>query len=57
MLSLAAAMSVQSPFTNRARRDPECLAAVKNLESDHGDPFTLLASYRFVLSVTALGLW
>ncbi|XP_042885965.1 probable ATP-dependent RNA helicase DHX34 [Penaeus japonicus] len=46
VLSLAAAMSVQSPFTNRARRDPDCEAFIKTLQSDHGDPFTLLASYR-----------
>ncbi|XP_068226643.1 probable ATP-dependent RNA helicase DHX34 [Palaemon carinicauda] len=51
VLSLAAAMSVQSPFTNRAYRDPECLAAIKNMESDHGDPFTLLASYREWLNI------
>lgn len=51
VLSLSAAMSVQSPFTNRAHRDPECVASIKSLESDHGDPFTLLASYREWLSV------
>ncbi|XP_066944325.1 probable ATP-dependent RNA helicase DHX34 [Macrobrachium rosenbergii] len=55
VLSLAAAMSVQSPFTNRAHRDPECLAAVKNMESDHGDPFTLLASYREWLNIKLEG--
>ncbi|KAK7086410.1 DEAH (Asp-Glu-Ala-His) box polypeptide 34 [Halocaridina rubra] len=51
VLSLAAAMSVQSPFTNRARRDPECVALVKSMESEHGDPFTLLSSYRDWLHV------
>ncbi|XP_069180383.1 probable ATP-dependent RNA helicase DHX34 [Procambarus clarkii] len=55
VLSLSAAMSVQSPFTNRAHRDPECLASIKNLESDHGDPFTLLASYREWLCVKQEG--
>lgn len=46
VLSLAAAMSVQSPFKPHARRDPECQTALKNLENDHGDPFTLLGAYR-----------
>ncbi|KAK3910448.1 putative ATP-dependent RNA helicase DHX34 [Frankliniella fusca] len=46
VLSLAAALSVQSPFTNRAFRDPECENARKSLESDHGDPVTLLNALR-----------
>ena len=49
VLSLAAAMSVQSPFKPHARRDPQCQAALKELENDHGDPFTLLSAYRSVL--------
>ncbi|KAG7163889.1 probable ATP-dependent RNA helicase DHX34 [Homarus americanus] len=55
VLSLSAAMSVQSPFTNRAHRDPECVASIKSLESDHGDPLTLLASYREWLCVKQEG--
>ncbi|ODN01337.1 putative ATP-dependent RNA helicase DHX34 [Orchesella cincta] len=46
VLSLAAAMSVQSPLTSWAQRDPDCVAARKSLESDHGDPLTLLNAYR-----------
>lgn len=46
VLSLAAALSVQTPFTNRAYRDPECENARKSLESDHGDPITLLNAFR-----------
>ncbi|TRY63932.1 hypothetical protein TCAL_10894 [Tigriopus californicus] len=46
VLSLAAALSVQSPFTNSAYRDADCVAARRNLDSDHGDPITLLNSYR-----------
>lgn len=46
VLSLAAALSVQTPFTNRAFRDPECENARKSLESDHGDPITLLNALR-----------
>jgi HrpA-like RNA helicase len=51
VLSLAAALSVQSPFTNQAYRDADCVAARKNLDSDHGDPITLLNSYREWLQV------
>ncbi|PSN45175.1 putative ATP-dependent RNA helicase DHX34 [Blattella germanica] len=45
-LSLAAALSVQSPFTARSYRDFDCEAACKELESDHGDPLTLLNALR-----------
>ncbi|XP_076036389.1 putative ATP-dependent RNA helicase DHX34 [Oratosquilla oratoria] len=55
VLSLAASMSVQSPFTNRAYRDPDCSSSMKNLESDHGDAFTLLKAYREWLSIKAEG--
>lgn len=55
VLSLAAAMSVQTPFTNRAFRDPDCNLAIKSLESDHGDPFTLLNAYKEWLSIKARG--
>ncbi|KFB40810.1 AGAP001338-PA-like protein [Anopheles sinensis] len=51
VLTLAAALSVQSPFTNRAYRDPECERARKSLESDHGDPITLLNAYKEWLEV------
>ena len=30
VLSLAAALSVQSPFTNWAHRDPDCVVSCKN---------------------------
>lgn len=45
-LTLAAALNVQSPFTNRAYRDAECEKLRKDFESDHGDPITLLNLYR-----------
>merc|ERR1719481_162338 len=51
VLSLAAALSVQSPFTNKAYRDNDCVAARRNLDSDHGDPVTLLNSFREWLKV------
>ncbi len=53
VLSLAAALSVQSPFTNSAYRDSDCVAARRNLDSDHGDPITLLNAYREWLQVKA----
>uniref|UniRef100_A0A182U3Q7 RNA helicase n=1 Tax=Anopheles melas TaxID=34690 RepID=A0A182U3Q7_9DIPT len=51
VLTLAAALSVQSPFTNRAYRDPECERARNSLESDHGDPITLLNAYKEWLEI------
>ncbi|KAM5295690.1 putative ATP-dependent RNA helicase DHX34 isoform 1-T3 [Glossophaga mutica] len=41
VLTIAAALSVQSPFTRSAQSNPECAAARRPLESDQGDPFTL----------------
>ncbi|KAK2718300.1 probable ATP-dependent RNA helicase DHX34 [Artemia franciscana] len=51
VLALAAALSVQCPFTNRAYRDPDVENARKPLESDHGDPITLLNAYREWLEI------
>ncbi|OAD52775.1 putative ATP-dependent RNA helicase DHX34 [Eufriesea mexicana] len=51
VLSLAAALSIQTPFTNRAYRDTECETSRKKLESDHGDPITLLNAFREWLEV------
>nr|XP_031537823.1 probable ATP-dependent RNA helicase DHX34 isoform X2 [Vicugna pacos] len=41
VLTIAAALSVQSPFTRSAQSNSECAAARRPLESDQGDPFTL----------------
>ncbi|XP_073829965.1 probable ATP-dependent RNA helicase DHX34 [Musca autumnalis] len=46
ILTLAAVMSVQNPFTNRAYTDPKCEEARAFLESDQGDIFTLLRAYH-----------
>ena len=54
VLTLAAALSVQSPFTNKAYRDSDCMAARRNLDSDHGDPLTLLNAYREWLNVKVI---
>ncbi|XP_054004317.1 probable ATP-dependent RNA helicase DHX34 [Hylaeus anthracinus] len=51
VLSLAAALSIQTPFTNRAYRDSECETSRKKLESDHGDPITLLNAFKEWLEV------
>ena len=53
VLALAAALSVQTPFTNRAYRDPDCETARKELDSDHGDPLTLLNAYKTWLEIKA----
>ena len=53
VLTIASALSVQSPFTNNAYKDQDCVAARKNLDSDHGDPITLLNAYREWLLVKA----
>ena len=53
VLALAAALSVQTPFTNRAYRDSDCESARKDLDSDHGDPLTLLNAYRAWLEIKA----
>lgn len=53
VLALAAALSVQTPFTNRAYRDPDCESARKELDSDHGDPLTLLNAYKAWLEIKA----
>ncbi|NXK00358.1 DHX34 helicase, partial [Corythaixoides concolor] len=41
-LSVAAALSVQSPFLRSAHPNPDCATARRPLESPHGDPLTLL---------------
>ncbi|XP_076987443.1 putative ATP-dependent RNA helicase DHX34 isoform X2 [Tamandua tetradactyla] len=41
VLTIAAALSVQSPFARSAQSNPECAAARRPLESDQGDPFML----------------
>lgn len=55
VLALTAALSVQTPFTNRAYRDPDCESARKELDSDHGDPLTLLNAYKAWLEIKASG--
>uniref|UniRef100_F7CUN6 Probable ATP-dependent RNA helicase DHX34 n=1 Tax=Monodelphis domestica TaxID=13616 RepID=F7CUN6_MONDO len=46
VLTMAAALSVQSPFVRSAQSNLDCGTARKPLESDHGDPFTLLNAFN-----------
>ncbi|XP_060072123.1 probable ATP-dependent RNA helicase DHX34 [Ylistrum balloti] len=55
VLSIAAAMSVQSPFTSKAHTDHDAISARKPLESEHGDPFTLLNAFDEWIQVKAEG--
>ena len=46
-------LSISSPFTNNAYKDQDCVAARRQLDSDHGDPITLLNSFREWLEIKA----
>lgn len=54
-LTIAAGLSVQSPFTNRSFREPECINGRQHLLSDIGDPFTLIRVYREWLKLQVEG--
>ncbi|KAK3727046.1 hypothetical protein QZH41_012547, partial [Actinostola sp. cb2023] len=51
VMIIAAGLSVQSPFTRRLDHDPDMTSRREELESDHGDPFTLLNAYDEWLQV------
>ncbi|XP_053865756.1 probable ATP-dependent RNA helicase DHX34 [Malaclemys terrapin pileata] len=46
VLSVAAVLSVQSPFLRPTRTNPDCATARRPLESPHGDPLTLLNTFN-----------
>lgn len=46
IVTMAAALSVQSPFLSNTRCDFETMQSRKELISDHGDPLTLLNAYN-----------
>ncbi|CDH93106.1 ATP-dependent RNA helicase DHX34 [Caenorhabditis elegans] len=46
MLTVAAGLSVQSPFTNRSYRELEIVERRASLTSPLGDPFTLISIFR-----------
>uniref|UniRef100_A0A914C233 Helicase C-terminal domain-containing protein n=1 Tax=Acrobeloides nanus TaxID=290746 RepID=A0A914C233_9BILA len=54
-LTMAAGLSVQSPFTNRSFRDYDCVQKRQHLLSDIGDPFTLVKTYREWLKLRSSG--
>ncbi|XP_072344012.1 probable ATP-dependent RNA helicase DHX34 [Scyliorhinus torazame] len=51
VLTLAAALSLQSPFVRSRQGDPDCATVRRPLESDDGDPFTLLNAFEEWLQV------
>ncbi|XP_064483577.1 probable ATP-dependent RNA helicase DHX34 isoform X2 [Ornithodoros turicata] len=53
VLSLAAALSVQTPFTQKSFRDAS--TARKEVDSDHGDALTLLNAFHQWLSLKCSG--
>ncbi|XP_076850289.1 putative ATP-dependent RNA helicase DHX34 isoform X2 [Brachyhypopomus gauderio] len=46
VLTIASALSVQSPFLRSAQHNPDCSTARQPLHSDLGDPFTLLNTFN-----------
>ncbi|CAL8351940.1 unnamed protein product [Lota lota] len=46
VLTVAAALSVQSPFLRSAQHNPDCATARQPLLSNQGDPFTLLNTFN-----------
>lgn len=52
VLTIAAALSVQAPFTRSTQSNPECAAARRPLESDQGDPFTLFNVFNTWVQVS-----
>lgn len=52
MLTIAAALSVQSPFLRSAQHNPDCATARQPLHSNQGDPFTLLNTFNAWMEVS-----
>ncbi|TSR87279.1 putative ATP-dependent RNA helicase DHX34 [Bagarius yarrelli] len=46
VLTVAAALSVQSPFLRSFQHNPDYATAYQSLQSDQGDPFTLLNTFN-----------
>ena len=53
VVTMAAALSVQSPFLSNLRCDYETMNSRKELISDHGDPLTLLNAFNEWIQVKA----
>jgi HrpA-like RNA helicase len=52
VLTVAAALSVQSPFLRSAQHNPDCATARQPLHSNQGDPFTLLNTFNAWVEVS-----
>ncbi|XP_027855223.1 putative ATP-dependent RNA helicase DHX34 [Xiphophorus couchianus] len=46
VLTIAAALSVQSPFLRSSQQNPDCKTSCQPLHSNQGDPFTLLNTFN-----------
>ena len=57
IVTMAAALSVQSPFVSNVRCDYETMQLRKELVSDHGDPLTLLNAYNEWIQVQLFKLF
>lgn len=57
VLTVAAALSVQSPFLRSTQHNPDCATARQPLQSDLGDPFTLLSTFNAWVQVSQLYLF
>ncbi|MEQ2190544.1 DEAH (Asp-Glu-Ala-His) box polypeptide 34 [Xenoophorus captivus] len=52
VLTVAAALSVQSPFVRSSQNNPDCNTARQPLHSNQGDPFTLLNTFNTWVEVS-----
>lgn len=52
VLTVSAALSVQSPFLRSAQHNPDCSTARQPLQSNQGDPFTLLNTFNAWVQVS-----
>lgn len=52
VLTVAAALSVQSPFLRSSQHNPDCSTARQPLHSNQGDPFSLLNTFNAWVEVS-----
>ena len=52
VLTVAAALSVQSPFLRSSQHNPDCATARQPLHSNQGDPITLLNTFNAWVEVS-----
>lgn len=55
VLTVAAALSVQSPFLRSSQHNPDCATARQPLHSNQGDPFSLLNTFNAWVEVSKGG--